>query len=134
LVAEDAPSFQICSAKSVMSNPSKNAFQPRMMPMFTSPLCVNFVKDIMQQFNFDAKSFWRQTLAQMSGQTASADFNALHRTLVSCKYCSHIDMIYAHALTHFSRNFRKCCLMMEAPFCIPYMICNTVILFRDMCS
>jgi hypothetical protein len=132
LVAEDAPAFQICSTKSVMSNPFKNAFQPRMMPMFTSPSCVNFVKDIVQQSNFDAKSFWRQTLAQMSGQTASADFHALHRTLVSCKYCSH--MIYVHALTHFPRNFRKCCLRMEAPFCIPYLNCNTVIPFRDMCS
>jgi hypothetical protein len=97
LVAEDAPAFQICSTKSIMSNPLKNAFQPRMMPMFTSPSCVNFVKDIMQQSNFDAKSFWRQTLAQMSGHCEIANSNALHRVLV--RYARIVDGANSSSLT-----------------------------------
>jgi len=59
-----------------------------MMPMFFNPSCVNLVKNMMRQSQFDAKSFWKQCLAQMSGQAEVADFNALQRTLEFSKLLS----------------------------------------------
>ena len=77
------PAFKVISSKPVKSHSAKTVVQPHMMPMFFNPSCVNLVKNMMRQSQFDAKSFWKQCLAQMSGQAEVADFNALQRTLVS---------------------------------------------------
>jgi hypothetical protein len=77
------PAFKVISSKPVKSLSAKTVVQPHMMPMFFNPSCVNLVKNMMRQSQFDAKSFWKQCLAQMSGQAEVADFNALQRTLVS---------------------------------------------------
>jgi hypothetical protein len=81
----DAPAFRILSRRCVKQSLPKAVSQPRLMPMFNSPPCVNFVKSKMQEANFDARSFWRHTLAQMSGHAEATDFTSLHRTIVSCK-------------------------------------------------
>jgi hypothetical protein len=81
--APSIPAFKVISSKQVKSLSAKTVVQPHMMPMFFNPSCVNLVKNMMRQSQFDAKSFWKQCLAQMSGQAEVADFNALQRTLVS---------------------------------------------------
>jgi hypothetical protein len=81
--APSIPAFKVISSKQVKSLSAKTVVQPHMMPMFFNPSCVNLVKNMMRQTQFDAKSFWKQCLAQMSGQAEVADFNALQRTLVS---------------------------------------------------
>jgi len=82
-----APAFKVQLASLPAPQGSNLLFkravvQPRMMPMLTDPACISSVRDLMTKPNFDARSFWRQCLLQLSGHTDVADSNALHRLLV----------------------------------------------------
>jgi len=89
--AAAAPAFKLHLPRGAkLQNASKKAvIQPRMMPMFTDPASINSVKEMMAKPEFDARTFWKHTLAQMSGHAEVADSNSLHRVLVR--------------FTHFSR-------------------------------
>lgn len=99
LLTEQSTQSQRCS--------SNTAFQTHMMPMLSHPSCVSAVKQMIKQANFDARSFWKNVLHQMCGQSEVADSHSLHRTLVSD--IAHWFLRLQNANTSFCRNFRDCC-------------------------
>jgi hypothetical protein len=86
---EAAPAFKVMLPKGTKALlPQKLVAQPHMMPAFTDPAFINRIKKMMTQPKFDAQSFWRHVLAQMSGHAEAADSSSLHRVLVRClRYC-----------------------------------------------
>jgi hypothetical protein len=78
-----APAFRVTLTQNPRPPSAKVLLQPGMMPLFSSPSCVTFVKNMMSKDCFDYRSFWKQVLVQMSGSAELTDHHSLHRTLVS---------------------------------------------------
>jgi hypothetical protein len=134
-VTGDAPAFRVHLPKGAINPklPSKKAVvQPHMMPMFTDPASIHSIKDMMQKPDFDARSFWKHTLARMSGHAEVADSHSLHRVLVRCMFFSPRVCQYTHTI--YDRSFPSWFRKTQALLRHQYFNCSTVTPFRDMCN